>query len=516
MNISKPVTRLMVWAAICILGVPVAVLGDSSAEVITAEAIRGHVYFLASDALEGRYVGSPGYEVAARYGESQFKAAGLVPAIRTGDALSYLQDVPVLTRTSAGDLTLTVTTSQGETTFNEGDEFIWLQGEIFPWEEHRFEVVYAGYGINEPSYGWDDLKDLDIRDKVVIMMLGAPMEDGEPVLPEDVHALYAPPSAIYRKMASAMFAGAVGILVVPEPMLIEAWDTLPTKATTPQFEYDNRESESIHIPLLSPIKPEVAEAIFSGQSHVPPGLGHLGDETIKPFALTGVLVSIKGSFTEEEIPTWNVVGTVRGTDPAMSDQYVVVTAHLDSTAPREEGEINNGADDNASGCAGLIEIAGAVAADPPRRSVMFVLCSGEEAACVGSRHFVWDPPVPLERIVADVNMDMIGRTDAASEADRSHYAIDSGKITVEFTRLIKDVNSRTIGWPLKYESPIGNSDNLMFHAVGIPAVSFYSGHHDDVNRPTDDAEKLDYEKAQEIARLVYEITMELGSREILW
>lgn len=127
-----------------------------------------------------------------------------------------------------------------------------------------------------------------------------------------------------------------------------------------------------------------------------------------------------------------------------------------------------------------------------------------------------DPPVPLDKIVADVNMDMIGRTDAASEADRSHYAIDSGKITVEFTRLIKDVNSRTVGWPLKYESPIGNSDNLMFHAVGIPAVSFYSGHHDDVNQPTDDADKLDYEKAQEIARLVYEITMELGSKDPLW
>lgn len=516
MKTCNHLTLFVVWPAICLLGASALALGETPAQVITAEAIRGHVYFLASDALEGRYVGSHGYEIAARYGESQFEAAGLAPVIGRGDALSYLQEVPVLRRTSAGDLTLTVATSQGETTFNEGDGFIWLQGEIFPWEERRFEAVYVGYGISEPAHGWDDLKDLDIAGKVVLMMLGAPTEDGEPVLPEDVHALYAPPSAVYRKMASAMFAGAVGILVVPEPMLIEAWESLPSKAANPQFEYDNKESGSMHIPLLAPIKPEVAEAIFSGQSHMPPGLGHLGEETIRPFALAGVSVSLKGSFTEEEIPTWNVVGMVRGTDPELNDQYVVVTAHLDSTAPREEGEINNGADDNASGCAGLIEIAGAVAAGPPRRSVIFVLCSGEEAACIGSRHFVWDPPVALESIVADVNMDMIGRTDAASEADRSHYAIDSEKITPEFTRLIKDVNSRTVRWPLKYESPIGNSDNLMFHAVGIPAVSFYSGHHDDVNRPTDDADKLDYEKAQGIARLVYEITMELGSKPSLW
>jgi hypothetical protein len=124
--------------------------------------------------------------------------------------------------------------------------------------------------------------------------------------------------------------------------------------------------------------------------------------------------------------------------------------------------------------------------------------------------------VPIDRIIADVNMDMIGRTDPASMEDRSHYALDSGKITPELTRLIRQVNSRTVAWPLKYQNPVGNSDNLTFHAMGIPAVSFYSGHHEDVNLPTDDPEKLDYEKAEKIARLVYEVTMELGGREMLW
>ena len=99
---------------------------------------------------------------------------------------------------------------------------------------------------------------------------------------------------------------------------------------------------------------------------------------------------------EEKIPTWNVAGLVEGTDPVLGEQYVVFTAHLDGTAPREEGEINNSADDNASGSAGLIEIAKAVATTPPRRSVVFVICSGEEAACIGSRHFMSDCPVPLD------------------------------------------------------------------------------------------------------------------------
>jgi Zn-dependent M28 family amino/carboxypeptidase len=245
-------------------------------------------------------------------------------------------------------------------------------------------------------------------------------------------------------------------------------------------------------------------------------MGQPGEEESGGYELEGVTVAFKGSFTEEQIPTWNVVGVVEGTDPKLRDEYVAVTAHLDGTAPGEEGEINYGADDNASGVGGLIEVARAVAKSPPRRSVVFVLVSGEEAACIGSRHFVSDCPVPLQSIVADVNLDMIGRTDPASEADRSHYAIDSGRITPELTRLIEDVNARTVGWPLKYESPTGNSDNLMFHAVGIPGVSFYSGHHGDANRPTDTADKIDYEKAEQISRLVYEITMELGNRGNLW
>lgn len=489
--------------------------GTSSAHLITADAIRGHVYFLASDALEGRYVGSPGYEVAARYGESQFIAAGLAPAVQAEGGFSYLQEVPVLRRRTTEGVSLTVNTRDGSRAFAEGEDFTWFQGELFPWEGGDLEVVYVGYGISEPDHGWDDLAEVDVRDKIVLLMMGAPMRDGVPLLPDEIHARYAHPSAVFRKMATMLFAGAAGIFIMPEEMILEAWDTLSSKAPIPQFEYNNRQKGSIHIPLLCPVKPAVIDAIFAGQS-LPSGAGGPGEEGGRSYELQGVTLTFRGGFSEEEIPTWNVVGVVEGSDPGLKHEYVAVTAHLDSTAPREDGEINNGADDNASGVGGLIEVARAVAKDPPRRSVVFVLVSGEEAACIGSRHFVSDCPVPLDKIVADVNLDMIGRTDAASEADRSHYAIDSEKITPEFTALIKKVNATTVGWPMKYQCATGNSDNLMFHAAGIPGVNFYSGHHDDANMPTDDPDKLDYEKAENISRLVYELTMELGNREDLW
>ena len=506
---------VLVVAVLCFAPFAAAQEGPS-ADVISIDAIRGHVFFLACDALEGRYVGSPGYEVAARYGESQFKSAGVEPVVPGAAGYSYLQEVPVLRRRVSERISLTVTTPRGSSTFVEGEEFKWFQGEMFPWQDRAFRVVFVGYGISEPSHGWDDLEGLDVHGKIVLLMMGAPTREGQPVLPESVHALYAPPSAVFRKMITMLVKGAAGIFVIPDETLMAGWETLDSKAATPQFEYDNAALGSIHIPLLCPMKPEVAEAIFADQKRVPPGMGHLGDESTDRFELKDVLLRLQGSFTQERIPTYNVAGVVYGSDPALRDEYVIVTAHLDSTAPREIGEINNGADDNASGCAGLMEIARAVALSPPRRSVVFVLLSGEEAACIGSRHLVSDCPVPLDKIVANVNMDMIGRSDTASQADRSHYAIDSEKITPAFTDLIREVNARTIRWPLKYESPVGTSDNLMFHAVGIPAVSFYSGHHEDVNRPTDDPEKIDYEKAQKISQLVYEVTMEVGNRQVLW
>jgi hypothetical protein len=506
----------LLGAAILTLAPAITAQEMSPANLIRADAIRGHVYFLASDALEGRYVGSAGYEVAARYGESQFVAAGLKPGAMESGEPCYLQEVPVLRRRAKGDMSLTVKTGEGASEFSEGEDFIWFLGEVFPWEKRDLKVVYVGYGISEPEHGWDDLANVDIRDKIVLLMLGAPTRDGAPVLPDEVHARYASPNALLKKMRTMLFEGAAGMFVLPDELVLEAWEGLPSKAPIPQFEYDNTEPGAIHITLLSPIKPAVVEALFAGQERVPLGMGHLGLESIESFELESVALTLDGEFTEEKIPTWNVVGVVEGANPERSGEYVVVTAHLDSTAPREDGEINNGADDNASGAAGLMEIAKAVARKPPQRSVVFVLVSGEEAACIGSRHFVSASPVPLDRVVANVNLDMIGRTAPDSEADRSHYAIDSDMITPEFTKLIKEVNAATLDWPMKYHCDTGTSDNLMFHAAGIPGVCFYSGHHDDVNMPTDDPEKLDFEKAEKISRLAYELTMELANREVLW
>jgi hypothetical protein len=319
-----------------------------------------------------------------------------------------------------------------------------------------------------------------------------------------------------RKMVALVAHGAAGVLVLPDPNVSAAWDNLRSKSESPAVEYAEPDTAAMHVAGLFLSKPPLASALFAAQARVPPGLGLPGDSTGRGFDLVDLRLSLRGDFTQEVVPTWNVLGLLPGTDPAVRDEVVVVSAHLDSTLPKKSGEIYNGADDDASGCAGVLEVARALAARPPRRSVIFALFTGEEAALVGSRHFLLRCPVPLNKIVADVDMDMIGRTDEASRADRAHYALDSDRVTAEFTRLIREVNARTLRWPLKFESATGNSDNLTFDFKGIPGVSFYSGHHEDVNRTTDDPEKLDYDKAEKIARLACALTEALGNEALPW
>ena len=150
--------------------------------------------------------------------------------------------------------------------------------------------------------------------------------------------------------------------------------------------------------------------------------------------------------------------------------------------------------------------------NPPKRSVIFLLYTGEEMGLIGSRYFVNNPPVPIENIVANINLDMIGRTGSGLDKEKKeHYVRYSEKVAPEFKNFVKKVNKKTIKWPLKYAaSGPGGSDHMSFWGKDIPAVFFFSGIHPDLHRPGDDADKIEYDKMQKICQLVYELTMELG------
>jgi hypothetical protein len=498
------------------LGVLGAQEASSPAASITAAEIKHHIYFLASDYLEGRFIASKGYEIAARYAESQFKAAGLKPGLQVDGKPSFLQPVPIQKRTSKDTPVLTVKTPKGEIILTHGKDFKWLDGDILPCQGRTLEVVFAGFGIREAAAGWDDFKGLDVEGKLVLIWPGAPLKKGKPVLSEALHKSYLSAAGFQKKLMSMLSLKAAGVLIVPEPALAALLDKAPVKTATPQVVYDNPTAPAF-IPWIVTLKPATALTLLAGQSKMPKKEDEADAARILPGPVKGVTATVAAAFDAEPLPAWNVVGIVEGTDPELKNEYVAVTAHLDHLTPDASGAIRNGADDNASGCAGVMEIAEAVAAKPLKRSAVFVLFAGEESGLLGSRHFLASCPIPRDKIVADVDLDMIGRTDKANEADRAEYALDTDTVTPEFRKMLIAVNDRTLRWPLKLDR-LGSSgsDNMTFANFGIPGVFFFSGSHPDYHRATDDAEKIDYAKAEAIARLAYELTAELGSVPLPW
>ncbi len=489
---------------------------SSPAASITAAEIRRHVYYLASDALEGRYMASKGYEIAARYGESQFKAAGLKPPVLADGKPGYLQPVPVQRRTCTKEPVLTIATPKGSLRLEQPKDFKWLDGDILPCQDRTLEVVFAGFGIREPAAGWNDFKGLDTEGKLVIIWPNAPLRKGKPVLPEAVHKTYLQAGGFQKKLMSLLSLKAAGVLLVTDPALAAMIDKSKPKSASPQIVYANSKAPAF-IPWIVTVKPETVLAMMAGQAGGLKKAGEAEAAKVRPAALKGVTATVDVSFDSEALPSWNVVGMVEGTDPVLKAEYVAVTAHLDHLNPDSKGDIRNGADDNASGSAAVMEIAEAVARRPFKRSVVFVLFAGEESGLLGSRHFLAECPVPRDKIVADLTLDMIARTDRASESDRAHYALDTDTITPEFKKLLIAVNERTVRWPLKFERIGGaGSDNMTFANFGIPGVFFFSGSHIDYHRATDDADKLDYEKAEALTRLTYELAAELGEKPLPW
>jgi len=259
----------------------------------------------------------------------------------------------------------------------------------------------------------------------------------------------------------------------------------------------------------------IAEAFFAGQEYNPLEIPSWGLAGYMTFEFKDVRLSLGIRAVAEDFESVNVVGLVPGTDPTLAHQVITVGAHLDHLNPAG-GKIRNGADDNASGSAGVIEIAEAVAARPFRRPVLFCLWTAEESGMLGSRHFISAPPVPVDDIIVNLCLDMIGRSDPDAAATRKHYVIGAAQVTPELKATIAAVNAKTVKWPLDFESQessMGGSDHYQFHLNGIPTAFLFSGRHEDLHGPTDDAEKIEFEKMQRLSQLIYEVTVELGNRD---
>jgi hypothetical protein len=445
--------------------------------VPSSERLLDDVKALSSPAMAGRRSGTPGAEAAARDIAQAFRSAGLAPG---GDAGGYEQAFQVPTGVRLGAANSLAIIAPTARTLTPGRDFtpLTVSGD----GARSGEVVFAGYGITAPDLGYDDYAGVDVRGKIVLIMTGEPRG-------RDAASPFRKPEAYHyserrHKLINAREHGAAAVLLVTHPGV--ASDVLPalTGVAAPW--------SVLAVAIVRP----VADALLSSSGTSLTAAAEAIDRALAPrsFVVPGARVAVEVTLVRERSATANVIGILRGSDPALKDEAVVVGAHYDhlglggegSLAPDAVGVVHPGADDNASGTAAVMELArGFAAAGAPPRTLVFVAFAGEEMGLLGSAEYVRHPAVPLDRTVVMVNLDMVGRP-----RDGKVYmsGVDSGS---GLRALVADAAR---GLPLRPElrgDPFAPSDQTSFYAAGRPVLFLFTGAHADYHRPSDTWEKID-------------------------
>jgi hypothetical protein len=478
---------------------------------ITTEELRDHMFYLASDELQGRLSGTAGYDKAVEYIITQFREAGISPVIKTGDsAKTYYQDFTINKYSPDPDNYIVIESSMASHTFKPEVNFITYYGGPFDTEEIKGGLVFVGGGIREPEFGIDDYKNLNVKGKWAVV-LNEISPDQRKKLPGEVAEKYLfLPENRNLLARHAKEAGAVGLIFIPGDFQLKAWKKISESYQDFYIIPGMGQLRSdAGLPTLL-LDSAMINILFAGQRYNP-----LQDQkSRKPFELNKCELTFHKKYYSSSIHTASAIGLIEGSDPVLKNEYITLCGHLDHIGTRQ-GEVMNGADDNASGSVGVLEIAEAITMSKPRRSVICMVFAGEELGLLGSYYFVDNPPVPLKNIIVNINLDMIGRSDTDIKA---LAPIGAGRITPKLKDIISEVSQKDhnikIDWAYADTSRFVNmSDHYPFHLKKIPSVFFFSGDNDDVHQPTDDAEKIDYDFFQKSCRFVYEIIMDLANGE---
>ncbi|MCA1803435.1 MAG: M28 family peptidase [Rhodothermaceae bacterium] len=433
---------------------------------ITIDDLRSHVYYLASEELKGREAGSPEEAVAANYIADHFEAFGLIPA---GDNV-YLQEFSFTrgVRQQPGRVFLESTGVRINA--EEGLVMAWgISGSGMA----TGRLVFAGYGIKDTEGGYDEYRPVDVSGKIVMIMRGDPESD-EGADNRDI---------IRERVRLAEDHGAAAVLLtVPshyegtQPLLPLRYDRLAAAASIPVLQLTRETARILMQYAAFDLDFMESEIIRSGEP--------VSVETDMPVR---VVVDLA---TERRVAR-NVIGLVEGTDDP--ERYIVVGAHYDHLGLGEhaslydgpEPRIHTGADDNASGTAGLLELAHFYAENPPRYSLLFLAFSAEEMGLLGSEYFMVNPVVPVENILAMINMDMIGRL---TDGQLAIFGTGSSDIWDE---LIGGISIEGIKVRMS-DSGTGNSDHTSFYLREIPVLHYFTGTHAEYHRPGDLPDLINY------------------------
>tara|TARA_B100000315_G_scaffold260807_1_gene325635 strand:+ start:26066 stop:27847 length:1782 start_codon:yes stop_codon:yes gene_type:complete len=464
---------------------------------ITFADLLDHVKVLSSERFEGRKSGTRGGRKSARYIAKQFKNFDLKPV---GENTNFKKQFKFVSDVKLGR-------KNKLELFHQSSTFLYqLNVDYRPLGfsqsgEIEGNLVFAGYGISADDLDYDDYTGIDVEGKVVMVLRYSP--DGT-----NPHGKFGKYSSLRYKTMTAREKGAVGIIFVTGPMD----DEDETYLKSLQFDQSSAHSG---IPAVM-ITQKRAKGILNLVGYDLTNAQESINTSNNPFSfeMENFQVRIKTSLKLVEAKTSNVIGMIEGHDETLKNEYIVIGAHYDhlgfgefgSLSPDDNG-IHNGADDNASGVAGLLELAEWFSEHPTKRSLIFSCFGAEELGLLGSADFVKNSPVPLKNITAMINMDMIGRM-----TDSVLVVGGTGTSSVWEEMLNNQNNSYDL--TLKFDEPgFGASDHQSFYLKNIPVLFFFSGVHEDYHKSTDDWEKINIQGEMATVKLIRDLVTEIGNNE---
>jgi hypothetical protein len=474
------------------------------ATTITSDELKTMLYKYASDEFEGRETGEKGQKMAVEYLKDQYKAMG-IPTPLGGD--DYFQEVP-LEKQKATEAKLSV----------NGEDFKSFESHIVVRVSESLDlsvndIVYVGYGID--TDGYSDYENVDVKGKIVLVKSGEPKDEAGNYVTSgtaDETKWSSGRQSISSKRDAASEHGAKVMLLMDNVMFTRYapfYQSQFESGAAGRLALKSNESGMAMLMISETLGKAINPSIL--EEHSPKVL-----DTALNLQITN---------QSESVISENVLAYIKGSEKP--DEIIVLSAHLDHEGIKD-GEVYNGADDDGSGTIALLEIAEAfktaqLAGHGPKRSLLFLHVTGEEKGLLGSRHYTDNDPVfPLENTVADLNIDMIGRTDPnRKEGSRNYiYLIGSDKLSTDLHNISETVNKTYTNIELDYTYNDENdpnrfyyrSDHYNFAKNNIPVIFYFNGTHDDYHRPSDTADKIEYDLLENRTRLVFHTAWELANR----
>ncbi len=499
-----------------------------AAENITAEQMRNYLYFIASDEMEGRDTPSRGLDLTAKFLAMNLSRWGFKPA---GDNESYFQKIAL--RREAPDAQKSFIEIKGEK-FNYSEDFIHVSGTRTG--AISAPVVFVGNGWMVKSKNLNPYEGIDVKGKIVaVYSEGIASEQNIVPLPagitqEDLKGQrgidYSGPSSYARQN------GAAGILVLPSNFIRENWSRIRqlferSQMSVERFAQPSNPAAPVASTFLA--SPKLARALFRGELGDP-----LSGTANRSFDLSAdKKFNLNLEIKQETLWTQNVIALWEGSDPILKNEMVAIGAHYDHVGNKcgmvSSDIICNGADDDGSGTTGILAMAEALAksSKQPKRSVLFVWHAGEEKDLLGSAYFIKYPTVPLDKVIAQLNIDMIGRSkkpgdtnpkNADLSGEHEIYVIGSKMMSAQLGNVTESVNNSflKLNYNYKYDDPkdpnryFFRSDHFHYASKGIPIVFWFNGEHEDYHGADDEPDKIDYVKMEKVTRTIFLTMWELA------